>query len=472
MQNAQPPAPTQIVIFGGSGDLSQRKLLPALFDLFQKNLLPDQFSVIGLARSSRSDDDFRALAQAAIVAAAPGVDEASVANFCEHLTYLAGSFDDLETYTILTKQLQDCETDWGETGNCLFYLAVPPQYYETIFTNLHEIVASDKVGERWARLLVEKPFGKDLETAQTLDRLLSDLFSEEQIYRIDHYLAKEAVQNVLAFRFSNQLFAAAWDNNAIEAVHITMHETMDIGSRGELYDGLGALRDVGQNHLLQLLALTAMRCPGTLSAADISARRAEVLQSLKPLTNITKQCADIVRGQYAGFTDASGVSPDSTTETYFQLRAELNLPEWKGVPFYLSAGKALHQNHVSIRVIFKDTDTGPYHKASSHTAPNEVLLTISPEQEMSVTVNAKAPGLALTLEQRTLHFTCNAPDTEITNSYEKILIDCIYGDKTLFASTEEVLAAWRFISPILTAWEQVPLQSYKPGSQGPDNTLL
>lgn len=471
MRQSDRSAPIQIVIFGGSGDLSQKKLLPALFDLYQKNLLPEQFHILGLARSQRTQADYHALVRGAIETHVPDASSTDLTKFCAHVTYVAGTFADPATYDHLTNHLRQQEQDWAEKGNCLFYLAVPPQYYADIFTNVHRIIQPEKGGDHWARLLVEKPFGKDLDTAQVLEQQLSTQFSEDQIYRIDHYLAKEAVQNILAFRFSNTLFTAPWNNDAIESVHISMYETGLIEDRGELYDGLGALRDVGQNHLLQLLALTAMRCPETLAAADISAKRAEVLRSLRPLP-LDDDNPQVVRGQYEGFTDNPGVDTDSETETYFQMKVQLDMPEWEGIPFYLTAGKGLHENHVGVRVKFKMATYGPYQDTDGALAGNEVHLAISPKQEMSVTVNAKAPGLALTLEQRVLHFTCHAPGTEITNSYEKILIDCIYGDKTLFTSTEEVLAAWQFISPILARWNHVPLQSYSVGSQGPRNTLL
>ena len=462
--------PTQIVILGGSGDLSKRKLLPALFDLFHKKLLPKHFTIVGLARSPRTDEDYRAFVTEAITAAASTAPPPAIDQFCSHVHYLAGSFDDVTSYQSLARHLDQQDQQWGSKSNCLFYLAVPPQYYETIFVNLHQIIEPDKDRGRWSRLLVEKPFGKNLETAQILDQKLGQLFAEEQIYRIDHYLAKEAVQNILAFRFSNTLFTAPWNKDSVKSVHITLSETTDIANRGEFYDGLGALRDVGQNHLLQLLALTAMRCPESLAASDIQSRRVEVLQHLQPI-EVDQLSTEVVRGQYEGYQKVPGVQPNSTTETYFKLRAHLKLPEWEGVPFYLSAGKALSENQVAVRVRFKDADHGPYQDDSCHSIGNEVLLTISPEQRMAVTLNAKEPGLALQLEQRTLTFTCHAPDTEITNSYEKVLVDCLSGDKTLFTTTDEVLAAWAFISPILQHWDQVPLQSYTPGSQGPTDTL-
>ena len=466
--------PTQIVILGGGGDLSKRKLLPALFDLFQKNKLPEKFSIIGIARSPRSDEEYRVFVTESLRHHGHEHHQSAIRDFCSHISYVAGSFTDDSAYTDLLNRIDANEESLGICSNKLFYLAVPPEHYEIIFEKLHQhcmsTPCSDETG--WTRILVEKPFGSDLDSAQALDSKLSQLFSEEQIFRIDHYLAKEAVQNILALRFANTLLTAPWSKEGIDSVHISMSEDINVSTRGAFYDNIGALRDVGQNHLLQLLALTAMRSPQTLAAEDIRYERERVLKSLQTISS--KDIADkVIKGQYADYQNTQGVKPNSETETYFEFVATLDLAEWSGVPFYISAGKALDINEVSITVIFKNEDESPFN-SQGETLPksNSVTLIISPEQKISLTLNAKAPGLSLELEERTLSFTCQAGDKEITNSYEKVLLDCIEGDQTLFTKTEEVLASWRFITPILTAWKRLPLQPYEQGSSGPKKRLV
>lgn len=468
-------APTQIVILGGGGDLSKRKLLPALFDLFLKERLPTEFNIIGMARSPRSDAEYRTFVTDSLLHHGHEHHQEKILEFCTHINYIAGSFTDDSSYSRLLKSLESNENALGVCNNKLFYLAVPPEHYEIIFEKLHQhcmsTPCSDDTG--WTRILVEKPFGSDLNSAQALDEKLSELFSEEQIFRIDHYLAKEAVQNILALRFANTLLTAPWNNEGIESVYISMYENINVSTRGAFYDSIGALRDVGQNHLLQLLALTAMRAPKELNAKSIRKERERILEALKPI-DIDQIAKNVVRGQYMGYQDTPGVNSESVTETFFELVATLNLKEWIGVPFYISSGKALDRNEVSIHVIFKGPHTSPFSGKGSSSQPNQnsITLTISPEQKIDLTLNAKTPGLSLSLESRTLSFTCQSSDDEITNSYEKVLLDCIEGDQTLFTKTEEVLASWRFITPILDTWLHVPLQHYEQGSSGPEQRLV
>jgi glucose-6-phosphate 1-dehydrogenase len=318
---------------------------------------------------------------------------------------------------------------------------------------------------------VEKPFGHNLETAQALDAELASLYREDQIFRIDHYLAKEAVQNILSFRFANTLLEAPWNKDSIESVTITMTETIDVGDRTNFYEGVGALRDVGQNHLLQLLALTAMREPKTFTAEDIQDARSAVLQSLVPI-DPDKLEMSVLRAQYAGYKTHEHIPDTSETETYFELKAELAMPEWEGVPFYIRSGKALETSEVSIMVRFKDTLRCMFEAEDCRESGNTIKLTISPEQKIEITLNAKAPGLGYKLEKRTLHFVCEKGDTEVKNSYEKVLYDSIIGDRTLFTKTEEVLSAWKFITPIIDLWYDLPLHTYKRGSAGPDETII
>lgn len=464
---------TQIIILGGGGDLSQKKLFPALLDLFIREKLPRTFHIIGLARSERTNDEYREFIKQSVTshcATCTAVPE-KIEEFCNMISYVSGSFDEPDTYTKLKQEINSFDSTQPSPSNRLFYLAVPPKYYGQIFSDLKLSGVTDELNDSWTHILVEKPFGNDLETAQALDAQLAELYREDQIFRIDHYLAKEAVQNILSFRFANSLLQAAWNSETVESVSINMLETIDVGDRAGFYEGLGALRDVGQNHLLQLISLVAMREPSVFTADAIRYARAEVLNSLKPI-NIEHLDTSVLRAQYDGYKIDNKIPSDSETETYFELKVELNLPEWEGVPFYIKAGKAVDRAEVSVTVKLKDIATGMFDTQDCRGVGNEVKLTIAPEQAMFVTLNAKAPGLGFQLEPRTLSFTCEKGDVEIKNSYEKVLFDSIIGDQTLFTKTEEVLAAWRFITPILNAWHTLPLHTYKKGSGGPDHTII
>ena len=463
MSNSQP---TQIVILGGSGDLAKRKLIPALIDLYTHNKLPEVFSIIGLARTPRTNEEYRAFVADSLQKHGHGHSSEQIESFCAHFSYVSGSFDEKESYGALTKTIASFEEEQSVCTNKLFYLAVPPEYYETIFKNIHTSgLAKICADENWSRILVEKPFGNDLQTAQKLDKTLGSLFKEDQIFRIDHYLAKEAVQNILSFRFANTLMRSPWNNQHIKQVSIKMHESIDIQNRGNFYDAIGALRDVGQNHLLQLLALVAMDEPTTFTPADIRKERAKVLSNLIPITKKTVS-TQVTRGQYEGYLDTEGVSSDSTTETFFSFTAYLKNKKWAGVPFYIEAGKSMPERSVVIEILFKDVASGPFETQTCNTVENKVTLTLSPEQAMHITINAKKPGHGYQLESRTLSFTCDKEGEEI-DAYEKVLLDCIEGDHTLFTKTDEVLASWKFITSILQNWNDVPLQTYKKGNTGP-----
>jgi glucose-6-phosphate 1-dehydrogenase len=472
----------QIIILGGGGDLSRRKLLPALFDLFCRGMLPKDFSIVGLARSPRSNAEYQEFVREALLRHLGESDypTGKIEEFCGRLSYLSGSFDESETYEKLAVALGGPEiTTSCVCSNRLFYLAVPPRYYEEIFVNLKKSGLTDVCDGSWARILVEKPFGDNYETAQALDAKLASLYAEEQIFRIDHYLAKEAVQNILSFRFANRLTQATWNKDSIESVTITMTETIDVGDRVGFYEGIGALRDVGQNHLLQLLALIAMREPEEFTTEAIRNARVTALQALKQIPKgefVTK----VLRGQYIGYQEHLG-DILSDTETYFELVLELEMPEWIGVPFYIRSGKALDSSEVSVLIKFKDVATGMFETnrclgsgktmETCGSVGNIIKLTVSPEQSIAVTLNAKAPGLGFMLEPHTLSFVCNS-QSAIKNSYEKVLYDAIIGDQTLFTKTEEVLAAWRFITPILEEWQDLPLHQYEKGSVGPEKTII
>jgi len=467
------PYPTQIVILGGTGDLSKRKLLPALLDLYVREMLPVEFNIIGLARSKWGREEYVNFVQQSISKHHTDHthNQQQIADFCEHLSYVSGSFDEEETYEKLKQELSLYdETHVGES-NRLFYLAVPPKFYENILTDLKETNTAAEFDGTWTHILVEKPFGHNLSTARKLDTLLAELYREDQIFRIDHYLAKEAVQNILSFRFANSLMQAPWNKDLIKSVHIKMFEQIDVGDRAGFYEGTGALRDVGQNHLLQLLALVTMPEPESFAVESIRGSRIEILKSLRLFSPEAIENS-VLRAQYVGYKADDTIPNDSQTETYFELKVVLDHPSWNGVPFFIQAGKALDTSEVSIEITLKDVASGLFETQSCLSIGNKILLTISPEQKIAITLNAKSPGLGYQLESRTLSFTCDKNTNEIKNSYERVLYDSIIGDQTLFTRTEEVLAAWEFITPILDVWKKLPLHTYEKGSSGPDKSLL
>lgn len=458
--------PTQIIILGGGGDLAQRKLLPALFELYLQKLLPDAFNIIGLARTDRSDEQYRSLVSDALIRQKKTTDPKTIAAFCEHIVYVSGSFDAVPSYDKIGTAIVQFEKDNGRASNRVFYLAVPPLHYEDIFRSLHASALASVSHPQWARILVEKPFGNDYDSAVALDTALSSLFAEDQIFRIDHYLAKEAIQNILSFRFANTLLRAVWNKEHIQAVKITMHESLNVSSRGAFYDTVGALRDVGQNHLLQILALIAMDEPQTFTAEHIRKNRAEILGKLVPFTQ-AEISSSVVRAQYDGYTDSEGVDDASTTETYFEFKTFIASEVWRGVPFFIRAGKAVRNDEVIVEVEFKEVAKGPFASAG-----NSIILTVSPVQSMNISLNVKHPGHGYNIENNTLSFAWDEENRGIVNAYEKVLLDCIEGDQTLFTKTSEVLASWKFISSIMNNWDEIPLQKYEQGSDGPSISIF
>lgn len=464
--------PLTIVIFGATGDLFQRKLAGALFDLHEKKLLPELAEIVGFSRKPFSHDQFRAFIHNALASRANGKivepDE-----FTARAFYHQGDLTSAESYASLGKFLESRDREHEVCSDKLFYLAVPPHLYEPVFVRLAKsgltIPCAPNLPDEqkaWTRVLVEKPFGNNQKEAARLDKLLGNLFAEEQIFRIDHYLAKEAIQNIISFRFSNGLFEPLWNRQHIERVEIQMFETNGVTGRGSFYDGVGALRDVGQNHMLQMLALVAMENPKRMEAGAIRAARRTALERVTGGSGALEKW--IQKGQYEGYKNESGVRGDSDTETYFRIEARVMNSRWRGVPFVLESGKAVDRSCVKIAVYFKPT---PCVCPENHASPHQNALTfhIAPEEEISVRFWAKRPGFDFQLEPKELSFSfgADALTRQIPNAYERVLYDCIRGDQTLFASTEEVKAQWRFITPILDGWGKLPLHSYAKGSSGP-----
>lgn len=447
-------APTIFVIFGVTGDLSQRKLLPALFSLFCHNLLPKQFKIVGFSRREWSHDDLRNFVKEALGTSKNKIQNVDLLkNFIERIEYAKGVFDDANAYLKLKAQLQTIDAGFGQCTNKLLYLAASPIFYEQIFGQLAISGLSVPCGGElgWTRVLVEKPFGKDTKTAKKLESQLAQIFKESQIFRIDHYLAKETTQNILAFRFANSIFEPIWSSAMIEKVHIQVLEKGGVDGRGDFYDGIGALRDVGQNHLLQMLALVAMDRPDSMSGDDIRKKRADVL---KKLIFPTKALAETTRAQYQGFLKETGVSPSSQTETYFKLPAYIATKRWKDVPFILESGKALKESKSEITIYFRSLDCAEQ---------NVLRFRIQPNEGIEIVFWVKKPGFEKEHHQKVLDFSYETTklENEIPDAYERVLFDCVRGDQTLFTSTDEVKYSWKFITPILKKWQKVPLIPYE-----------
>lgn len=458
--------PTGIVIFGGTGDLAQTKLFPALLDLYSAGQLPDRFVIIGLSRKELTDEAYQAFVQESIASKIHRHEEALVQKFCTHIRYVSGSFDEAVSYERVKKALLQYDESIGQCTNKLFYLAVPPEFYEVIFDHLHTsqaLALCDEV-DSWARLLVEKPFGRDLKTAQALEEKLCALFADDQIYRIDHYLAKDAIENIIALRFVNTVLADSWNGQEIESIHIKLLEKKDVSNRGSFYDAIGTLRDVGQNHMLQIFALLTMPSADIHDSEAIRSARATALRTL-----VAKLPQEIMRGQYQGYNETAGVLAGSDTETYFKLSFTLETAMWQGTNFILEAGKALDQHINEAVITFRPRNLC---NCSSEPLPHEhrnvLRMQFAPEQRMSLSMWTKAPGFAFALTERTLALVdtegeeCASPE-----AYERVLFDCIAGDQTRFVSGEEVELAWHFITPILDRFKELPLCEYLPGSAGP-----
>jgi len=461
--------PTALVIFGATGDLMTKKITPALFNLFTKNKLPKLFRLIGYARRPLTDEQFRDhVSQILRANKHLKHNRKEIDSFLNCFFYKQGRFEEFEDYESLAKDLGRVDTQWRVCSNKLFYTAVPPEYYEVIFQNLHDSGLTIPCGpeEGWTRVLVEKPFGKDAKTAERLDLKLAQLFKEEQIYRIDHYLAKEMLQNILSFRFSNNIFEQSWSNKFIEKISIKLLEKIGVEQRGMFYDGVGALRDVGQNHLLQMLALVTMEHPTGFSAEKIREKRTELLNCLIPpsLSEIKKQS---VRAQHDGYRAIAGVKTNSKTETFFRVRGYLDSARWQGVPIIMTGGKLLKHQVKNITITFKHSTPCLCPVGKKH-IKDKIIFSLEPEEKIELHFLAKKPGLEMEIEKRKfeLTFRKRKKSGQYVEEYEKLLLDSIEGNQILFLSTNEVRSMWKFIDPITRAWEsnKVPLETYKPDS--------
>ena len=456
--------PTAIVIFGGTGDLTQTKLLPSLIDLYIQELLPKEFVIIGLSRKEMSHEEYQEFAKVSLNSKGHNHDQKTIAEFCSHLRYVRGSFDNNQSYERIKNELDIFDESIKQCTNKLFYLAIPPQFYELIFTKLNESKLMELCNgkDSWSRLLVEKPFGKDLTTARKLEKQLCSLFDDNQIYRIDHYLAKDAIENIIAFRFSNDIIAGSWNKEQIESISIRLFETKNVSNRGSFYDDIGTLRDVGQNHMLQILSLLTMSKVDINDANSVREARSKTLQDL-----CIGQLQIVTRGQYDGYVETTGVDPDSETETYFKLEIISNSKSWKGVKFVLEAGKALSKTVNEAEIVFRSYDDCNCGFAEERHKHNNVLKIIfSPEQKICLSMWVKKPGFGFVLEEKELVLSSSEGEEVYSpEAYERVLYDCIVGNQTRFVSGAEVEAAWEFITPILEKFKTLPLNKYKEGSE-------
>jgi glucose-6-phosphate 1-dehydrogenase len=466
-----PVAATTLVVFGATGDLARRKLLPAVYNLAHDGSLPAHFHLVGVARGEMTDAEFRDMAADAVRQFSRQTpDEDVLERLLDRLAYVAGSFDDPAVYDALRETLAGLDDDAGLPLNRCLYLSTAPAFFETIVRQLGEhALAHHPQAE--VRIVIEKPFGRSLADAQRLNRVVLSVFEEPQVFRIDHYLGKETVQNLLALRFANQLFEPIWNRNHIEHVQITAAEDIGIEGRAGYYDSAGALRDLVQNHMLQLLCHVAMEPPVEFTADEVRDEKVKVLRAIGPPR--PQDVPDVaVRAQYKGYLDEPGVPPDSTTETYAALRLEVHSWRWAGVPFYLRAGKRLARKLTEIAVALKPVPHLAFkpEKGSEGVRPNVLVLVLQPNEGVSLSLVAKIPGTRMRLRPVKMEFNYGTTFlSQSPESYERLILDAMRGDATLFTRDDEVEAQWRVCDPILEVWESTPgpLPQYPPGSQGP-----
>jgi glucose-6-phosphate 1-dehydrogenase len=475
------PDPCIVVIFGASGDLTKRKLLPALYHLQQSGFLPENFAVLGVARRALEDSFAADMREGIVKGGGVEEDEAKLAPFVDRVQYWSMNFDDEAGYEGLKKKLADMDEKYGTQGNRLFYLAVAPEYFSDIIKFLGKHKMAKPAGtEQWVRMVIEKPFGHDLESARQLNDDVNKVFGEDQIFRIDHYLGKETVQNILVFRFANGIFEHVWNRNYIDHVEITAAESIGIEGRGPFYEQAGALRDVVQNHVLELLSFVAMEPPIGFDAGAVRSEKVKVWRAIQPI-----HPADTIRGQYgpgvvdgkrvAGYREEERVHPRSQTETYVALRLEIENWRWAGVPFYIRAGKRLAKRVTEITVQFKQPPLllfkGHEGVGAEGIKPNVISMRIQPDEGIALRFSAKVPGPNMSMSSVNMNFSyADAFGASSANGYERLLLDAMLGDGTLFAHRDGVEATWSLMTPLLEAWAKNPVKdfpNYPAGTWGP-----
>ena len=475
--------PCTVVIFGASGDLAHRKLLPALWQLHRENRLPAGFATVGLARTQKTDDEFRAEIRAALVRhSRSGPPEEELWNgFARRLTYLSRPYDEPATYHSLAEHLNLLNRCHHAGPSVLYYLSTPPQGYEEIVRQLGAAGLTSEAPGRWSRIVVEKPFGSDLESSRALDETLRGVFHEDQIYRIDHYLGKETVQNLLVFRFANGIFEPIWNRQYVDHVQISVAEELGVEGRGQNYDRVGALRDMLQNHLLQVLCLVAMEAPATQNARAVRNEKSKVLEAIRPIREdeVERYAA---RAQYSigslaneepasGYLQEPGVAPDSRTETYAAIQLRVDNWRWAGVPFYLRSGKRMRRRVTEVSIVFRSAPHLIFRNFGLSPLERNVLtIRVQPDEGIFLRFGVKAPGAGMGV--RTVPMAFSYHDTfqvDPPEAYERLLLDCLRGDITLFSRDDWIDHSWTLLDPILRAWAASPgpLPQYPAGSWGP-----
>ena len=471
--------PCVMVLFGAAGDLTKRKLVPALFNLVKARLLPKDFAVVGVSVDDLNLEQFRNQVTGFLHPEDRGTEAWEW--FTQRLYYQRGDFADSETYATLGDRLSDLNRERQTQGNYLFYLATAPKFFAPIIQQLGRAGMSNQENGRWRRVVIEKPFGHDLESAKSLNREIKSVLNENQIYRIDHYLGKETVQNIMVFRFDNAIFEPIWNRRYIDHVQITNAETVGVEQRGGYFDSAGTLRDMVPNHMMQLLSLTAMEPPASLQADAVRNEQAKVLRAVQPLDS-----EDVlhrsVRGQYgegssngervSGYRAEPGVSPESRTETFLALKLNIDNWRWAGVPFYLRTGKRLAKRHTEITIQFKRTPFEVFHKAPLHTShTNTLVIQIQPVEGISLSFGAKIPGAVLRVGSVDMSFEYSKYfGADAYTGYEVLLYDCMIGDATLFQRADMVEAGWSVVDPVLDVWKALPprrFPNYAAGTWGP-----
>lgn len=478
------PDPHVVVLFGATGDLAHRKVVPALFHLWVGNLLPERFALVCFGRRPFSDQEIRNALRASLEkhARITPVDEERWAAFAARITYHQGGFDEPAAYASLSTKLDAIDRESGTGGNRLYYLATPASSFPEIVRGLGAAGLDHETADGgWRRVVIEKPFGRDLETAVKLNREVGKVFRESQVYRIDHYLGKETVRNILIFRFGNLIFEPIWHRRYIDHVQITVAESIGVEGRGAFYEETGALRDILQNHLLQLLTLVAMEPPANLEAEALRDEKVKVLRAIRPIP-VEQVDRSVIRGQYGpgwvGATEATGyrsepsVDPASETETFVAARLEIDDWRWAGVPFYLRAGKRLPKRATEIAIQFKDVPQHLFPTVGDEPEPNLLVIRIQPDEGILLRFAAKVPGLGVDVRPVNMDFAYGSAFTvESPDAYETLILDALLGDASLFTRADEVEAAWRIVDPIIDAWIAGPepvMPNYTAGTWGPD----
>ena len=470
-----------LVIFGASGDLASRKLMPAIFSLKMQNLLPDRIVIAGAGRTPFSDEQFRKKMKESILSfSEEKVDSNDLDHFLENLRYIAMNNEKPEDFLRLKEIIEDIDRTVVKSGNCIFYMATPPIMYEPIAMNLSNAGLTETNGG-YRRIIIEKPFGYDLRSGRKLNSILHNIASEDQIFRIDHYLGKETVQNLLVTRFANGLFEPLWNRNYIDRIEITSSESIGVEDRGGYYDSSGALRDMVQNHLLQMVGLTAMEPPSSLDSDAIRNEVLKVFQSLQPIKeeDVAKQ---VIRGQYTGslirgecvtgYRQEKDVDPNSRTETFVAIKFYINNWRWGGVPFYIRTGKRLPTRVTEIVIHFKPTPHHLFRRESGKLNANQLIIRIQPDEGILLKFDMKEPGAGFNVKNVNMDFHYkDLADVRVPSAYERLLYDVMTGDSTLFSRDDEVETAWKFLEPIQKAWSENPkikVYGYPAGTWGPE----